>query len=372
MNQPLLALNVTKRFEGFSLECEATFDSGVTAVFGPSGSGKTTLLNCIAGLLTPDEGEIEVLGRTVFSSSRGKNLPPEKRRFGYVFQDSALFPHMSVRDNVMYGYKLTPAERRRVDPQQLVELFHLSPLMDRGVANLSGGERQRVALARALATSPDLLLLDEPLASLDGRLRGTIIEYLKRAWRELGTPMLYVSHSISEVMALAETTLVLSGGRPVVHGRTSQVLVHPGVAGLADYARLENLLEAQVVSSRSDEGLANLRVGDALLVAPQPHRQTGETVTISIGAGDIIMGLDVPPRISARNVVSATIDEIHVLGSRVLVYADVGARIVVEITPNALAELGLREGQQVFLIIKTNSIMVLDAPDVRLGTNREP
>ena len=340
---------------------------GVTAIFGPSGSGKTTLLNCIAGLITPDEGEIEVPGQVVFSSSRGRNVPPEKRGFGYVFQEAALFPHMSVRENLMYGYKLTPAERRTTRPEHLVELFRLSPIMDRGVANLSGGERQRVALARALATSPELLLLDEPLASLDVGFQGVIMEYLKRVWRELRTPMVYVSHSISEVMSLAESVLVLSDGRPVIHARPSQALVHPGVSAMADFATLENILEAEVLSATSDDGLAQLRVGNSRLLASGVRRQSGETVMISIGAGDIILTLDVPSRISARNVVAAVVEEIHTLDSRVLVYTDVGARIVAEITPSALRDLDLRNGQPVYLIIKTNSILVLDAPEQRSG-----
>jgi molybdate transport system ATP-binding protein len=269
---------------------------------------------------------------------------------------------MSVRGNVLYGYKRTPPKRRRIDPSQLVELLRISHLMDRRVANLSGGERQRVALARALATSPELLLLDEPLASLDGGLRGVILEYLKRIRRELRTPMLYVSHSISEVMALADTTLVLLHGKPLVYGKTSQALIHPGLSGVADYAALENLLEAEVVNSLRDEGLAELRVGGARLVSPGVSRGVGEAVMVSIRAGDIILALDAPPRMSARNAIPATIEEIHVLGPRVLVYADVGARLAAEITLGALRELDLREGQRVYLIIKTNSIAVLDAP----------
>ena len=362
VKNPLLSFSVTKRFPGFALECEASFESGVTAIFGPSGSGKTTLLNCIAGLTDPDEGDIEVLGRQVFSSSSRKNLPPERRRFGYVFQDSALFPHMSVRENIMYGYKLTPAEHRVTDPDDLVSLFRLSPLIDRSVTTLSGGEKQRVAFARALATSPDLLLLDEPLASLDGGLRGIIIEYLKSVSRELRTPMVYVSHSISEVMALAETVLVLLDGKRVVHGPATQVLVHPDVSKIADYATLENLLEAEVFSAEAGDGLAKLRLREATLLVPDTRRSAGDTVVISVRAGDIILALDVPPRMSARNVVPARIEEVHVVGPRVLVYVDMGARLVVEITPNALAELELKVGQTVQLIIKTNSIMVLDAP----------
>ena len=362
MSDPLLTFRVVKRFPGFALECEATFDSGVTAIFGPSGGGKTTLLNCIAGLDSPDEGEIEVLGQTVFSSSSGVNLPPERRRFGYVFQNSALFPHMNVRDNIMYGYRLTAEHRRMTDPEELVDLFQLSPLLERSVRNLSGGERQRVALARALATSPSLLMLDEPLGSVDMGFKGAIISYLKRVSRELKTPMIYVSHSISEVMALADATLVLLGGKPVVQGRTSKVLVHPGLSHIVDYPTLENLLEGEVVSSPSDGGPAELRVGNALFMAPAVRGEPGETAMISIRAGDIILTLDVPSRISARNVIGAVIEEIHDLGPRILVYVDLGVRMVAEITSGALSELGLTEGQQVYLIIKTNSIMVLDAP----------
>ena len=361
VTEPLLTFDVVKTFRGFSLECQATFQSGITAIFGPSGSGKTVLLNCLAGLTTPDQGRIELMGQSLFSSPGGDNVPPERRRMGYVFQDSALFPHMTVCDNINYGYKLTPERYRKTDPAHLVELLRLDDLMDRGVANLSGGERQRVALARALATSPNLLLLDEPMASLDAGFRGAIIGYLLRLSRELKTPMVYVSHSISEVVALADSTLVLLNGKEVVYGRTSGVLVHPMVSKLADLATLENLLEAEVVSNGSADGLADLKVGSVQLVAPEVEAGPGERVMVSIRAGDIILTPEVPQRLSARNKVPALIQEVHVLGSRVLVYADVGARIVVEITRAALDELGLREGQRIYLIIKTNSIMVLDA-----------
>ena len=151
---PFLQLNVRKTYGDFALECEAEFDEGVTAVFGPSGSGKTTLLDCIAGMTSPDSGEIRVQDSPLFSSDKKVDLAPEKRRFGYVFQHGALFPHMTVRENVMYGYELTPDSERRFEPDEVVNLLGIAHLMDRGVKNLSGGERQRVALARALAVSP--------------------------------------------------------------------------------------------------------------------------------------------------------------------------------------------------------------------------
>ena len=166
-----------------------------------------------------------------------------------------------------------------------------------------------MALARALATSPDLLLLDEPLTALDAGLRGVVLEHLKRCWQELGTPMVYVSHSISEVMALAETALVLSKGRKVVQGKISEVLVHPDVSKIAGYEALENLVETRVISSGDRDGVAELQVGHVVLLAPQILRPPGSDVIISIRAGDIILALEVPPRMSARNVVEAVVEE---------------------------------------------------------------
>ena len=358
MSEPFLQFDVRKRFPGFELNCSAEFGAGVTALFGPSGTGKTTLLNCIAGILSPDEGRIVVDGRTVFSSTTGTDVPPEKRRFGYVFQDPALFPHMSVVRNIQYGHKLTPESEREIHLDHLVDLLGLAPLMSREVTNLSGGERQRVALARALATSPRLLLLDEPLASLDARYRGTIISYLKRVALELHTPMLYVSHSLSEVMALAQETLVIDDGRRVAFGTPSGVLASPAVSSIVDYADLENILEAQVLVA-GPEGTSTIKIGGATLVSPRIDGPSGGSVIVSLRAADIIVSLDAPSRISARNVVKAVVEEIHEVGSQVLVYSDVGERLVAEITLGALRELDLRPGVEVYLVIKTSSIGVM-------------
>ena len=360
MTKPVLKFQVEKRYEGFLLECEASFESVITAVFGRSGSGKTTLLNCIGGLVSPDSGSIEIRAEMVYSSGPRVRVAPEKRRCGYVLQDAALFPHMSVWQNINYGYRLTPVDLRTIEPEHLLELLDLTDLVDRGIEGLSGGERQRVALARALATSPRLLLLDEPLASLDMAFRGVILRYLKEIWAELGTPMVYVSHSISEVMALAQDTLVLSGGRVVAQGPPTDVLVRSDVGVLADYAHLQNLLEAEVISPADDEGMAHIKIGDATLTTPDVRAGAGETVMVSLGAGEIILALEVPSKMSAQNAIPARVEAIHVADSRVLVYADVGARVVVEITPGALRDLELREGQEVYLIVKSMSIIALE------------
>ena len=356
----MLEFRLRKGFGDFALECEARFGDGVTAIFGPSGSGKSTLLNSIAGLVRPDVGEIRFRGEALYSSNEGIQVPPEKRRFGYVFQDSALFPHMSVSDNIHYGYKLTPRQDRLIEPSQIVELLQLKRLLDRGVSNLSGGERQRVALARALITSPRLLLLDEPLASLDGGLRGVILGYLKRIRHELDIPMIYVSHSISEVMALADNALVLKDGKVVAFGQSSEALVTPEVSAFAQFDTLENLLDTRVARQYGDEDIAELELGDARVLATGVRRDEGESLTVSIRAGDIIVSRQIPPQTSARNAIRARVSEIHAVDSRVLVYADIGTRVVVEITPNSLEALGLRVGTEIYLIIKANSVIPLE------------
>ena len=358
--QSTLRFDITKRLGKFELRCSATFGHGITAVFGPSGSGKTTLLNCVAGLAKPDDGEIEVLGQTVYSSSRKVGIPPERRGVGYVFQDSALFPHLSVRDNIRYGHRLTPEARRVVSVERIVDLLQLQNLMDRGVSDLSGGERQRVALARALAASPRLLLLDEPISSLDLAFRGLILRYLRQVRDELGIPMVYVSHSISEVMAIADDVLVLSGGAQVTQGRPSTVLANPRLIRIADYAALENLIDADVVRKRPDGWQVELEASGSRLLAPEVQAEPGERVTISIRASDILVALDVPARISAQNVLPGVVEEIHPQGPRVVLFVNAGVRMVAEITPDALRSLDLSVGDRVYLIIKSTSIIALE------------
>ena len=362
-----LSLKLRKSYGEFDLEVDASFSSGVTAIFGPSGSGKTTILNCIAGLTRPDEGEIHLHSRPLFSSSQRTNLRPEQRRVGYMFQESLLFPHLRVRENILYGFKLTPPEQRRIDPDRLVELLELGPMMERRPANLSTGERQRVALARALATSPELLLMDEPLASLDMGLRGRILRYLKDIHLRLGIPMVYVSHSISEVLAIAHSALVISHGKQLAFDEPRKVLLEPFIHPLVESGSLENLLDLEVVERRPDNGLTGASLGGDLLwiAGAPPHISAGDIISVAIRAGDIIVAVDRPSRISARNVIKSRIEGIHRVDSRVILYTAVGvgsqdtASLLVEITSEALDSLELREEEEVFLVIKSSSILVL-------------
>ncbi len=221
----MLKINVKKQQGRFLVDASFTVDdTGVTAVFGPSGAGKTSIINMVAGLARPDEGYIVVNGRTVFDAARGIHLPPEQRGFGYVFQDGRLFPHLSVRSNLTYGMKLVQAAKRTIGFDDIVDLLGISHLLKRRVPNLSGGEKQRVAIGRALLTSPSLLLMDEPLASLDAARKAEVLPFIERLSSELSIPIMYVSHSLNEIVNLADTLVLLDSGKVSSVGRVEDIM----------------------------------------------------------------------------------------------------------------------------------------------------
>ena len=357
----VLRFSFTRVQGDFSLEVAGNFGAGITALFGPSGSGKTTLLNCLAGLLKPDDGEIVLYGRDLYRGSPKMFVPPEKRRIGLVFQDGALFPHMSVSGNIMYGRALTPEADRRVDVDHVVDLLGLRPLMDRSPGSLSGGERQRVAIARALAMSPGLLLLDEPMASLDAHLRGVVLSYLRRVHDDLGIPMVYVSHSISEVLALADDALVLSRGRVVASGRPSRVLLDPVVGGMFGDDPVENLLDGTVIEQGGGGQSGRVRVGAIEIVTPPMDRPSGAPVIVALGAEEIILATEKPSGLSARNVIIGSITDLDPVSNGVYASVDIGVPMFVELTQGAVDALSLERGQDAYLVFKTSSIKLLDA-----------
>lgn len=210
----MIDLNVVRKQGQFTVEAEFNRRAnGVTALFGPSGAGKTSIVNMVAGLLRPDKGRIIINGHCLFDSKGNINLPPEKRRIGYIFQDGRLMPHLSVRANLTYGMHLTPAAERFIHLDQVVDLLGIGHLLNRRPAGLSGGEKQRVAIGRALLTSPHLLLMDEPLASLDQARKHEVLPFIQRLCREFSLPVLYVSHSMAEILNLADYLVILEQGR---------------------------------------------------------------------------------------------------------------------------------------------------------------
>jgi molybdate transport system ATP-binding protein len=217
----VIALDLVLRQGSFTLEVQTRLDARITALFGASGAGKTTVLDAIAGLRTPSAGSIVVGSRVLFDRTRGVDLPPHHRHIGYVAQDVALFPHMSVRRNVLYGRR----DGQRLSLETVVRMLEIAPFLDRQVPQLSGGERQRVALARALMSAPELLLLDEPLAAVDVERRRRILPYLERVRDELMVPIIYVTHDPSEVRQLADHVVILDEGRVVETGPPERAFV---------------------------------------------------------------------------------------------------------------------------------------------------
>jgi len=229
----LLTVKLRKKLPDFTLEVDFGWEDGILVVFGPSGAGKTTLLDCLAGLQRPDEGRVELGGRVLYYSERGINLPPQKRGIGYVFQNYALFPHLTVKNNVMYGTRRCKCgdSRYRLSVLEVLEVLGITHLQDRYPAQLSGGEQQRVALARALMTEPDLLLLDEPWCALDEETRAAVREEvvdLQRCWQ---IPFILVTHDRGEAEALGEMILHLDRGKQRLERRVTAVNLCPGEAG---------------------------------------------------------------------------------------------------------------------------------------------
>jgi len=255
----MLDLHVIKQQGAFRIDVALRSpDVGVTALFGPSGAGKTSVIDMVAGLARPDRGRIVVNGRTVFDHAKGLNLPPEKRRMGYIFQDGRLFPHLSVKANLTFGMRLTRPSARRVALDEVVDLLGIGHLLQRRPARLSGGEKQRVAIGRALLTSPDLLLMDEPLASLDTQRKSEVLPFLSRLCGELATPILYVSHSLEEVIKLADTMVLIDEGRVVAAGPVEDVLHRHDLQSMTG-ARESGAVGATTTGAHVDS-LARLRV----------------------------------------------------------------------------------------------------------------
>lgn len=225
----MLEVRAKHRLGVFQLDVELVAPTGgIVALFGRSGAGKTSLVNMLAGLLRPTEGRIALNGTVLFDSAARIDLPPERRRLGYVFQEARLFPHLDVRGNLLYGFRRVPAAERAIRLEQIVELLDIGPLLRRRPGSLSGGEKQRVAIGRALLANPRLLLMDEPLASLDATRKAEILPFIEQLRDKLRLPIVYVSHDMGEIIRLADTVVLLADGRVTAIGSAEQVLGRQG------------------------------------------------------------------------------------------------------------------------------------------------
>jgi len=346
-------------FGDFSLNVAFAIDyPGVTALFGPSGAGKSTVINAVAGLLRPSRGHVKINGSTVFDSNAGIFLPPRRRRVGYVFQDARLFPHLSVERNLLFGWRRTGQKATPEDIAEVLDLLGLSALLDRKPATLSGGEKQRVAIGRALLSGPDLLLLDEPLAALDQKRRGEILPYLKRLGEQSGIPMLYVSHAIDEVAALADRVVVLNQGQLVASGSVADTFARPDLVPITGRFDAGGILETRVEDHDDSLGLTRLAFNGESLLVPRIETTPGTLLKVRVRARDILIARDVPTAISANNILPARITEIH---EDPPTYADIQldlgtTRLVARLTRASVDRLGLKTDMQVQAIIKSVTI----------------
>jgi molybdate transport system ATP-binding protein len=359
-----LRLRIAKRLPAaerdFVLDVEFNAAAGFTILFGPSGSGKTTLLDCVSGLLTPDSGRISVGGRILFDSEQRKNVAVAKRRVGYVLQQLALFPHMTVEQNTEYGLVHISGHARKDRARAMLQEFHIDHLRARRPGEISGGERQRTALARTLVTDPCVLLLDEPLAALDAATKAKIIDDLRRWNQAHRIPILYVTHSREEVMSLGERVIVMDHGRIVAQGTPHEVLRAPLHETIAQLAGFENIFDATVWLVHEDRGtmtcrLPGVRDCPVLLETPLIRAEPGSHLRVGIRAGDILLAVVKPVGLSARNVISGRLVALENRDMIVSARVDCGVEMNVNLTLAARQDLQLEAGREVWLVIKTHS-----------------
>jgi molybdate transport system ATP-binding protein len=367
-----LEVRIRKRFanpEGsFLLNVHFRALAGFTILFGASGAGKTTLLDCIAGLTEPDEGRIAIGGAAVFEfesekSTYKRNAPAWERNIGYVLQDLALFPHLTAEENVEYGLNRLSHAQRQKRALEMLSAFRIDHLRERRPAQISGGERQRVALARTLVMEPRALLLDEPLAALDGPTKSLILSDLRRWNQDHRIPILFVTHSGDEVFALGEEVIVLEAGKIVAQGRPKDVMHAPRRETVAQLSGFENIFQAEVVALNEDRGTMTCRVspGKIEVETPLVRVEPRASVRVGIRAGDILLATEKPRGLSARNILPGTIREIEDRHGIVSAYVDcTGTIFEVSVTLSARQDLALKAGKKVFVVIKTHSCHLLE------------
>lgn len=356
----LLQIRASIDFPEFRLEVDNEFElAGITGLFGPSGGGKSTLLRIIAGLEPGAHGLVRFGGETWQDESRAMLKPAWQRPVGYVFQDARLFPHLSAGDNLRYAEARRGDSGRPIEFEEAVAALELDRLLDRGVDDLSGGEQQRVAIARTLLANPRLLLLDEPLAGLDHRRKSEIIPYLETLPERFGLPVIYVSHSVSEMARLADDVVVLNNGSVVATGPGDQVFGSDVAARVDSAVEAITVLEVTVIECLPDQHLTRVEHrGHQLTIPAIATNKRGDKLRLVVRSGDVVLATAEPAGLSVRNVLKGTVQKIEAIAdgpfADVIVDID-GTRLVARLTRHAVSELGLAVGQQAYALIKTAS-----------------
>jgi molybdate transport system ATP-binding protein len=350
-----LLIDIRHRLGAFDLAARFESHGRLTALFGRSGAGKTSLINIIAGLIRPDYGRVVVNGDTLLDTERGFVVPKHKRRVGYVFQEARLFPHLTVRQNLLYGRWFAPRAERRERLDHVVDLLDVGPLLQRRPGQLSGGEKQRVAIGRALLASPRLLLMDEPLASLDEGRKAEILPYLERLRDDVQVPIVYVSHSVPEVARLATTMVLLSDGKVVATGDVAEVMGRIDLFPLTGRYEAGAVLEMLIAGHDAEYELTVLHSPAGELRVPRIDLPVGAPLRVHVRARDVMIGLSAPADLSALNVLAGRVAEIGpVSGPIVDVRLDLnGDALLARVTRLTIDRLGLQPGRPVFAIIKS-------------------
>jgi len=353
----MIDVELEQRLGTFELAVAFRAEAPVVGLFGRSGSGKTSVVNALAGIGTPRRGRIVVNGETLFDSARGIDVPPQERRLGYVFQDDLLFPHMDVESNLLYGCRRAPASSRPIEPAQVIELLGLKALLRRRPRALSGGEKQRVSIGRALLAQPRLLLMDEPLASLDTQRRDEILRYIELLRDELHIPIVYVSHSVAEITRIADTLVLLADGKIVASGDVDTVMSRLDLRPLTGRYEAGAVIDTTVAAHEQRYGLTTLAFDGGALVVPSVEALVGERVRVRVRARDVSIALARPSGLSIMNILAARVTGISDdRGPIVDIELRVGAvPLVARITRRSCEELDLRAGREVLALIKAVS-----------------
>jgi len=356
----MLRVSISKKRGEFVLQADfAVPTPAVVALFGPSGCGKTTLVNLISGLLAPDEGRIQLDDTVLTDTNEGICVPAERRRIGYVFQDARLFPHFNVRGNLRYGLRRSSAGGSPlIGFEEVVSLLGLPELLDRRPHQLSGGERQRVGLGRALLSQPRLLLLDEPLASLDIARREEVLPYLEALRERLALPMVYVSHQFEEVLRLATHVVLMDAGRVVAQGTPEEVSLLPQLRAIVGPDSVGSVLDGVVTAVHPPVGMADLQLGNGCLHVSLQNVAVGSKVRVQLLARDIILATQKPQGLSVRNELRGVIADITPDDpDTVLVKVDIGGvTVLARITQQASQALAFRPGSPVWVLVKAVSM----------------
>ncbi len=352
-----LSVRIRHALPGLTLDAAFEAPQGVTALFGRSGAGKTTLVNAVAGLLRPDAGRVAVDDWVLFDTARGLWLPPHRRRLGYVFQEGRLFPHMTVRKNLSYGARFAPVAPNRRETDHVVEMLGIGHLLDRRPGALSGGEKQRVAVGRALLSAPRLLLMDEPLAALDEPRKAEILPYLERLRDETDLPVLYVSHSVTEIARLATTVVVLDSGRVTRAGPAAEVLSDPTAVPSFGPREAGALVPGRIAAHHPD-GLTEVEISGGRLLIPRESAAPGTSLRVRIEAKDVMLSLARPEGISALNILPATVTAVTPgTGPGVAVQLRIGTDLILaRITRRSAERLGIGPGLACFAVVKSVAV----------------